>query len=121
MSRPLWFVQFIKRAFPRRFLAARATKVPIIGRILDHWLFEGDDLIYLPKDQVIEINQSLDMPGEVVLPSTSWIPSGSASVQGANFLPSATAVPAAVFGGCCPRLRPGLAPRSHGCLALLSQ
>jgi ferredoxin len=69
MSRSLWFVQLIKRAFPRRFLAARATKVPIIGRILDHWLFEGDDLIYLPKDQVIEINQSLDMPGEMVLPS----------------------------------------------------
>jgi ferredoxin len=43
--------------------------VPILGRIFDHWLFEGDDLIYLPKDQVIEINQSLDMPGEMVLPS----------------------------------------------------
>jgi Pyruvate/2-oxoacid:ferredoxin oxidoreductase delta subunit len=69
MSRPLWFVQLIKKTFPRRFLVARATKVPIIGRILDRWLFEGDDLIYLPKDQVIEINQSLDMPGEMVLPS----------------------------------------------------
>jgi ferredoxin len=69
MSRPLWFVQLIKKTFPRRFLAARVTKVPLIGRILDHWLFEGDDLIYLPKDQVIEINQSLDMPGEMVLPS----------------------------------------------------
>jgi ferredoxin len=69
MSRPLWFVQLIKRAFPRRFLVARATRAPMIGRILDRWLFEGDDLIYLPKDQVIQINQSLDMPGEVVLPS----------------------------------------------------
>jgi hypothetical protein len=69
MSRPLWFVQLIKKAFPNRFLAARATKVPIIGRVLDHCLFEGDDLIYLPKDQVIEIHQSLAMPGEMVLPS----------------------------------------------------
>lgn len=69
MSRPLWFVQLIKKAFPNRFLAARATKVPLTGRILDDWLFEGDDLIYLPKDQVIEIHQSLAMPGEMVLPS----------------------------------------------------
>jgi len=69
MSRPLWFVQLIKKTFPNRFLVARATKVPIIGRILDRWLFEGDDLLYLPKDQVIQINQSLDMPGEMVLPS----------------------------------------------------
>jgi len=69
MSRPLWFVQLIKKTFPNRFLVARATKVPILGRILDRWLFEGDDLIYLPKDQVIRINQCLDMPGEMVLPS----------------------------------------------------
>jgi hypothetical protein len=46
-------VQLIKKTFPNRFLVARATKVPIIGRILDRWLFEGDDLLYLPKDQVI--------------------------------------------------------------------
>jgi ferredoxin len=69
MSRPLWFVQLIKKTFPNRFLVARATKLPIIGRTLDHWLFEGDDLIYLPKDRVIQINQPLDMPGEMVLPS----------------------------------------------------
>jgi len=69
MSRPLWFVQLIKKTFPNRFLVARATKLPILGRILDHWLFEGDNLIYLPKDQVIRINQPLDMPGEMVLPS----------------------------------------------------
>jgi ferredoxin len=62
-------VQLVKKTFPRRFLVARATKVPILERILDHWLFEGDDLIYLPKDQVIQISQSLDMPGEMVLPS----------------------------------------------------
>ncbi|MBL7063071.1 MAG: 4Fe-4S binding protein [Anaerolineae bacterium] len=72
MSRPLWFVQLIKKAFPNRFLAARATKVPILGRILDRWLFEGDDLFYLPRDRVIktvQIDQSLAVPSEMVLPS----------------------------------------------------
>jgi len=69
MGRPLWLVELIKKTFPRRFLVARLTKWPIIGGILDHWLFEGDDLIYLPRNQVIPINKSLDQPGSMVLPS----------------------------------------------------
>jgi ferredoxin len=69
MSRPLWFVQLLKIAFPSRFLAARATKVPVLRNAVDHWLFEGDDMIYLPQDNVIEITQSLDVPDETVLPS----------------------------------------------------
>ena len=69
MSRPLWFVQLIRKAYPGRFLAARTTKVPILGRIVDRLFFDGDNLIYLPQDQVIPINQPLDMPEEVVLPS----------------------------------------------------
>jgi hypothetical protein len=69
MSRPVWFVQLLKIAFPSRFLAARATKAPVLRNAIDHLLFEGDDMIYLPQDNVIEINQSLDVPDEIVLPS----------------------------------------------------
>lgn len=69
MSRALWFVQLLKIAFPSRFLAARATKTPVVGNVIDHWIFEGDDMIYLPQDNVIEINQSLDLPDEIVVPS----------------------------------------------------
>lgn len=69
MSHPLWFVQLLKMAFPGRFLAARATKTPVLGNVVDRWLFGGDDLIYLPQDNVIEINQSLELPDEMVLPS----------------------------------------------------
>jgi ferredoxin len=69
MSRPRWFVQLIKKAFPGRFLAARATNVPIVGSIIDRWLFAGDDLIYLPRDQVIAVNEAIDLPGEMVVPS----------------------------------------------------
>ena len=67
MSRPLWLLHLIKRAFPGRFLAARATHVPLLGRMVDRWLFEGDDLIYLPRDRVIEIRQSIALPDEMVL------------------------------------------------------
>ena len=69
MGRPLWLVELIKKTFPNRFLVAKLTKWPVIGRILDHWLFEGDDLVYLPQNRVIPINESLDPPRSLVLPS----------------------------------------------------
>jgi ferredoxin len=69
VSRPTWMVQVIKTAFPGRYLAARATRIPIIGSALERWLFEGDSMIYLPQDQVFEINQTIDIAGEMVLPS----------------------------------------------------
>ena len=69
MGRPLWFVELLKKAFPGRFLAAKFTKLPFIGNVIDHWLFEGDDIIYLPKDRVIRLNMPVDMPDQVVLPS----------------------------------------------------
>jgi len=69
MSRPLWFVQLLKVAFPSRSLAARATHAPFLGSLVDRWLFEGDHLIYLPKDQVIQIDEPVELPGEMVVPS----------------------------------------------------
>lgn len=69
MSRPRWFVDLIKVAFPGRFWAARATRLPLLGSVLDRWLFDGDDLIYLPKDRVIPVGESIELPGEMVLPS----------------------------------------------------
>jgi ferredoxin len=69
MSRPHWFVQLIKWAFPGRFLAARLTNLPVVGSIAEHLLFQGDGLIYLPHDRVIPVNESVDLPGEIVLPS----------------------------------------------------
>ncbi len=69
MARPMWFVHLIKKSFPGRFMAARATKLPLLGRLVDHLLFEGDDIIYLPRDHTIQINEPIEMPVEVVLPS----------------------------------------------------
>lgn len=70
MSRPLWFVILLKKAFPTRyFLAMLARKVPPIRKLIDHFLFEGDDIIYLPKDTVIQINQPIARAEETVLPS----------------------------------------------------
>lgn len=73
MARPLWFVQLLKKTFPNVRMIAKSTKIPIIGRIIDYMLFQGDDIIYLPKNavakQVIRVNQSIEQPNETVLPS----------------------------------------------------
>ncbi len=69
MSQPIWIVKLIQKLFPRRFLLARLTHIPVVARIVDRLLFEGDDIIYLPRDRVIPVNQALDNPGEMVLPS----------------------------------------------------
>jgi ferredoxin len=69
MSRPIWFVKLIQKAFPYRSALAKLTRIPVVGRITDRLLFEGDDIIYLPQDRTIPVNQAIGNPGEVVLPS----------------------------------------------------
>ena len=50
MARPIWFVNLLEKYFPSRFSLAKLTRVPVIGRMIDYGLFEGDEIIYVPKD-----------------------------------------------------------------------
>jgi len=77
MSRPLWFVSLIKRTFSSRFALAQATKAPVIGSALDRFLFDGDDLFYLPPDHLVQsgtrrtisVGKAVEAAPDVVLPS----------------------------------------------------
>ena len=69
MARPLWFVQLLKKTFPNIKFIAKLTNLPILGRVIDYFLFKDDDIIYLPQDKVIEVNKSLGEYSEFVLPS----------------------------------------------------
>jgi ferredoxin len=69
MATPVWFVRLIKFGFPRRALLARLTRVPLLGRGLERLLFEGDRLLYLPQEGTLLVNEAVDLPGDVVLPS----------------------------------------------------
>ena len=69
MSRPLWLVRLIEWAYPGRFLLARSTRLPLVGRVVERLLFEGDDLLYLPRDRVVSVDQHIDPPEHTVLPS----------------------------------------------------
>jgi ferredoxin len=57
------------KTFPNLKLIAKLTKVPIIGKLVDKLLFEGDDIIYLPQDKLVSVNQSIEKQANLVLPS----------------------------------------------------
>jgi ferredoxin len=69
MSRPLWFNDLVKKIFPARFLAAKSTLIPVFGDVIDRWLFEGDDLVFLPSNRVIPINEPVGGTEQLILPS----------------------------------------------------
>ena len=69
MARPLWFVKLLKKTFPNIKLIAKMTRIPILGKVFDMLLFEGDDIIYLTKDKIIAINKEVEKQPEMVLPS----------------------------------------------------
>jgi ferredoxin len=66
---PLWIVWIIKKTFPGLFTLARLTRAPVVGRAIDYALFDGDDMMYLPKDSVIKVGREVEDPGSMVLPS----------------------------------------------------
>ncbi len=69
MASPLWIVKLIIKTFPQIFTLAKLTHVPGLGRLIEFALFENDDIMYLPRDQVIPINTSLASQNEMMVPS----------------------------------------------------
>jgi hypothetical protein len=69
MAMPLWVVKIIKKTFPGLFTVAKLTKAPGIGRAIEYALFEGDDIMYLPRDRVVRIGRAVEGEGDMVLPS----------------------------------------------------
>ena len=70
MTTPHWFVNLIKKFFPTRFFFSKFTHLPLLGNLMEKVLFEGDHVIYLPKDNLIPVNQKIDQGESIVLPSS---------------------------------------------------
>ncbi len=68
MSRPMWFVGLVKKSFPYRFATARLTRVPLLGGLIERALFKGDDLMVLPLDKVVPIDENVEESAQVILP-----------------------------------------------------
>ncbi len=69
MSRPIWFVSFLKRLFPQRYFYAKLTRLPLIGKLVDFFFFRGDQIVYLPQDHLVPVGVDLEVPADIVLPS----------------------------------------------------
>ncbi len=69
MARPLWFVEILKKTFPNIRFIAKLTRIPILEKIFDLAMFKGDDIIYLPQDKVIEVNEVVEKQDDMVMPS----------------------------------------------------
>ena len=69
MAHPLWVIRFIMKSFPNRFAIARLSRIPGMGAIIERFFFENDDIIYLPKDKIIDLDKSFDITPSTVLPS----------------------------------------------------
>ena len=67
--KPLWFVNIVKKTFPNIKYIAKLTNFPILGKIFDKLMFDGDDIIYLLQDKVIKVDKKLGEYEEYVLPS----------------------------------------------------
>ncbi len=68
MALPMWMVNILVKTFPGVFDFAKATNLPGLGGLIDRALFEGDHIIYLPKDNVVELNANIESE-DLVLPS----------------------------------------------------
>ena len=62
-------MKLLKKAFPGVKNIAKLTRIPILGKIFDLLLFEGDKIIYLLQDKAIQVNQEVESPTDLVLPS----------------------------------------------------
>jgi Pyruvate/2-oxoacid:ferredoxin oxidoreductase delta subunit len=69
MASPYWVRKLINRTFTQRFRLSRLTKVAGVGRLIEWALFEDDEIMFLPRDHVIPIDQTLANPDSIVIPS----------------------------------------------------
>lgn len=69
MASPYWLKILINKTFSQRFFLSKLTHYPVVGRLVDFLLFDGDDILILPKDRVIPINTKVDQPESLMVPS----------------------------------------------------
>jgi ferredoxin len=69
MASPYGIRTLIRHTFDRRFALARLTHRPLIGRLVDRLLFDGDDIMVLPRDNTVPVNRPLDPREDLAVPS----------------------------------------------------
>ena len=65
------FTRLIERFFPYRFKLAKLTHVPIVRWIVTRMVFDKNDLTYLTKDKIVEVqlNKEIEPLDNIAVPS----------------------------------------------------
>ena len=65
------FTRLIERFFPYRFKLAKLTHVPIVRWVITRMVFDKNDLTYLTKDKIVEVqlNKEIEPVDNIAVPS----------------------------------------------------
>ena len=69
MTSPYWIRRLINKIYGTRFFFARLTHFRPIGKLTEWMLFRDDNVVFLPKDSVIPINETVAPPESLAVPS----------------------------------------------------
>ncbi len=68
MARPQWFIDLLKKVFPRGQILARLTHLPILRKFTEK-AFKHDKLFYIVNDKIIPVDQTVKKGDDMILPS----------------------------------------------------
>lgn len=69
MSKPMWYVRMVMKGFPYKSKAARLTRVPLLGSLLERKLFDGDDIMILPCEGVVPVGEEVAGSEQFMVPA----------------------------------------------------
>ena len=69
MASPYWMKTLINKIYGARFFVSRLTHYRTIGWLIDQMLFKDDNVVFVPKDSVIAVDEAAAAPTGVVAPS----------------------------------------------------
>ena len=69
MASPYWMKTLIKKIYGARFFVSGLTHYRPIGWLIDRLLFKDDNVVFVPKDTVIAVNEEAGAPTGVAAPS----------------------------------------------------
>ena len=108
MASPYWMKTLIKKIYGARFFVSGLTHYRPIGWLIDRLLFKDDNVVFVPKDTVIAVNEEAGAPTGVAAPSEI--------VE--HFIREASFIWIMDFCICRDSEKCGDYPVSHGCVFL---
>ena len=69
MSLQYWKVQIGKKFLPRKFYHTNPAKIPFVAKQIKKAFMDGDDMLIMPRNELIKVNQPLAPHQEEIVPT----------------------------------------------------